>query len=233
MAQVAVISDLHLGSGGRTDSFGHDDAEFLRFLRHLENNFERIVLLGDIWETLTAATPGAQLTELCRAQTYHREIHERFLRPKYRYVFGNHDLVAGRHQGASEEFAIEDRGMRILFSHGHQGDSLCAHARWISEMGVWAGAWLRRLGLAPVYAYFAGMERQRARALDRCVVRRWAVSEAESRAADIVVTGHTHVPAKAEDGHCLFLNSGTCAEGEISFLSLDTARGEYQVHASY
>lgn len=30
--QIAVISDLHLGSGGPVDLFGHDDYEFLRFL---------------------------------------------------------------------------------------------------------------------------------------------------------------------------------------------------------
>ena len=54
---IAVISDLHLGSDDATDSFGHDDAEFLRFLGFLEGNFERIVLLGDIWETLTSRCP--------------------------------------------------------------------------------------------------------------------------------------------------------------------------------
>ena len=44
--QIAVISDLHLGAGGAADGFGHDDGDFLRFLRFLERNFERIVLLG-------------------------------------------------------------------------------------------------------------------------------------------------------------------------------------------
>jgi UDP-2,3-diacylglucosamine pyrophosphatase LpxH len=51
---IAVISDLHLGNEDGVDSFGHLDSEFLRFLAFLENNFERVVLLGDVWETLTA-----------------------------------------------------------------------------------------------------------------------------------------------------------------------------------
>ena len=33
--QLAVISDLHLGRGDRSDRFGHEDSEFLRFLRQL------------------------------------------------------------------------------------------------------------------------------------------------------------------------------------------------------
>lgn len=228
---VAVISDLHLGRGGRTDSFEHDDGDFLRFLRFLESNFEQIVLLGDIWETLTAA-PGAQKHELRAAQAHHREIHHAFQKPQYTYVHGNHDLVAGRLDGALEEYAIESDGTRVLFSHGHQGDDLCSKARLLSEAGVWLGAWIRQLGLAPIYSYFAELERQRS-GLGKCLVRRWALSHASTRRADVVVTGHTHCAAKAEAGAHLFLNSGACSEGNISFLSLDTKQQNYDVHSSY
>ena len=38
--------------------------------------------------------------------------------------------------------------------------------------------------------------------------------------ADVVVTGHTHVPIRAEHPGALFLNSGSCADGRFSFLSL-------------
>ena len=94
--KMAVISDLHLGDGGATDLFGHEDNEFLRFLQHLENNFEKVVLLGDIWETLTAPSPAGQLAELRRTQEAHQEIFQRFQRENYLYVHGNHDLVAGK-----------------------------------------------------------------------------------------------------------------------------------------
>ena len=57
--EIAVISDLHLGTGGAADGFGHDDAEFLRFLSFLERNFERVILLGDIWETLQSRRLGS------------------------------------------------------------------------------------------------------------------------------------------------------------------------------
>lgn len=231
--QIAVISDLHLGSGGPTDEFGHDDNEFVKFLDFLEGNFERIVLLGDIWETLTAATPARQLAELALARGCHRELHERFSRDRYQYVHGNHDLVAGQHLGAPSEHTIFADGVRLLFSHGHQGDGLCSTARPISELAVWLGAWVRRLGLDWVYRQLAKIERLRTVNNGDCRVRRWALDQAQARSVDVVVTGHTHVPVCDEAGSTLFLNSGTCAQGAISFLSLDTKRGDYRVNFGY
>jgi predicted phosphodiesterase len=231
--QIAVISDLHLGSGGATDEFGHDDAEFLKFLDFLEGSFEKVILLGDIWETLTAPTPARQWAELRAAQANHREISERFLRSKYQYVHGNHDLVAAAQLGVPSEHTIVADGVRLLFTHGHQGDGLCSTARPVSELAVWLGAWIRRLGLDWVYRHLAKIERLRTTNQGDCRVRRWALDQAEQRSVDVVVTGHTHVPVRDEVGSSLFLNSGTCALGGTSFLSLDTKRGDYRVNVGY
>jgi predicted phosphodiesterase len=231
--QIAVISDLHLGTGGSTDEFGHDDAEFLKFLDFLEGNFEKVVLLGDIWETLTAPSPARQLEQLRAAQQRHLEISQRFSLGRYQYIHGNHDLVAGRHLGVPAEHTVYADGVRLLFSHGHQGDGLCSTARPLSEMAVWLGAWIRRLGLDWAYRQFVRIEQIRTGNSGECRVRRWALDQAERRQVDVVITGHTHVPVCDESGSTLFLNSGTCAQGEISFLSLDTKRGDYRVNVGY
>ncbi len=234
--EIAVISDLHLGTGGAADGFGHSDSEFLKFLDFLERNFERVVLLGDVWETLTGHWPFDPAAELYAARECHPEIARRFERERYVYVHGNHDLVAGAVDGAPDEFVIQADGMRLLFTHGHQNDSLIQWRRWLSELGVWLGGWIRRLGLAAVYRLFAKLDEGRGGvSLDggRCEFQRWAMGAAAYRDADIVVTGHTHLPTSEEHGARLFLNSGTCSERKISFLSLDTRRGCYGVHASY
>ena len=234
--QIAVISDLHLGRGGPVDGFGHDDGEFLRFLSFLEQNFERVVLLGDIWETLTGALPGQVAAELSLARATHPEIAKRFERPRYAYVHGNHDLIAGAVDGAPDEFVIDADGQRLLFTHGHQNDALIVQKRRLSELGVWLGGWIRRLGLAPLYRLIASFDQKRSGvSLDgsRCEFQRWAVDAAARSDADIVVTGHTHLATRAEHGSRLFLNSGTCAEGKLSFLSLDTRRSIYAVHTSF
>jgi predicted phosphodiesterase len=233
--KLAVISDLHLGAGDLADGFGHDDGEFLRFLTFLERNFERVILLGDIWETLQSRRLGSAREELALARAMHPELARRFERPRYSYVHGNHDLVAGL-LGVPDELALEADGVRLLFTHGHQNDDLMARRRWLSELGVWLGGWIRRVGLGAFYRLCAKLDEARGGlSLDgtRCAFQRWAVAEAARRDFDVVVTGHTHRAARTEHGSRLFLNSGSCSAGKLSFLSIDTRRGDYAVNGGY
>ncbi|HEY4106333.1 MAG TPA: metallophosphoesterase family protein [Polyangiaceae bacterium] len=234
--EIAVISDLHLGTGGAADSFGHDDGEFLEFLTFLEKNFEKVVLLGDVWETLTGALPGDPAAELRHAREAHPEIAARFERSNYLYVHGNHDMIAGAVQAAPDELILHTGGSRILFTHGHQNDELVQRRRWLSELGVWLGGWIRRLGLGALYRLFSELDEKRGGlSLDstRCSFQKWAMGVAAEREVDIIVTGHTHLAANATHGSRLFLNSGSCSEGALSFLSMNTALGQYAVHTSY
>lgn len=233
--KLAVISDLHLGAGDSADGFGHDDAEFLRFLSYLEGNFEKVVLLGDIWETLQSRRLGNAREELSLARAAHPEIAKRFEGPKYHYVHGNHDIVAGA-LGVPDEFTIQADGVRLLFTHGHQNDDLIQRRRWLTDLGVWLGGWIRRVGLDAFYRLCAHIDELRGGLSEDgalCKFQRWAVGEAERREFDVVITGHTHVAAKTEHGSRLFLNSGSCSEGQLSFLSMDTRRGEYAVNVGY
>ncbi len=231
--QLAVISDLHLGPGDATDSFGHDDEEFLRFLTRLERNFDRVVLLGDVWETLTAKVFGDPARALKAAREAHAAIARRFESGRYLYVHGNHDLVAGAVDGVPDELVLEADGIRLLFTHGHLGDALVQRARWASELGVWMGAWIRRCGMAAAWRLFDRLDAWRGGAQEEpsaCAFQTWAVKRAAEQNADLVVTGHTHLATRAEHGPRLFLNSGTCSEGGLSFLALDTRAGSYGVH---
>ena len=119
--RIAVISDLHLGPG-EIDQFGHDDTEFLKFLGFLEDNFERIVLLGDVYEALMPVhlSDANTKTALVECIDYHKEIVKRFDSKQYTYIYGNHDWIAAEHMSAPEELRIEANGQRIIFRHGHQ-----------------------------------------------------------------------------------------------------------------
>lgn len=233
---IAVISDLHLGARDRADSFGHEDSDFLSFLSFLENNFECIILLGDIWETLAGNLPGNPAAQLARARRAHRTLAERLTRSVYTYVHGNHDLAAASVDKAPEHVEIEADGTRILFAHGHQSDALVRHNRRVSELGVWIGGWILRLGLKRAYDFFASLDERRggiSESSEHCRFQRWAVRAAREHAADVVVTGHTHRPLKAVHGDRLFLNSGSCSEGRFSYVSMDTRRGDYAINASF
>lgn len=233
---IAVISDLHLGARASTDLFGHEDSEFLRFLRFLESNFQRIVLLGDIWETLATPLPRGHAAELERARSRHRELADFFRRPRFTYVHGNHDMIAAKVDGAPSEFRMESRGVRFLFAHGHQSDRLVMRARPISELGVCLGGWIRRAGMQAAYKLLSRLDEVRSvhTSTEReSPVERWAVGHATATEADVVITGHTHHARRAEHGSRLYLNSGSCSEGRISFLSLDPGTGRYEVHTGY
>jgi predicted phosphodiesterase len=234
--RIAVISDLHLGRRDAVDHFGHEDSRFLEFLRFLESEFERIVLLGDIYETLTSRAPYQQAAELAAARAAHPELVRRFASPKYQYVHGNHDLITARTEAAPERWVVEADGVRLLFTHGHGHDWLIRRARFISECGVWLGAWLRRMGLSRVFRAFERWDTElRGAVADpaRCTFQQWALIRALEHEADVVVTGHTHLGTRAEHGDRLFLNSGTCSEGNFSFLALDTRRGQYTLHQQW
>ena len=233
--KLAVISDLHLGAGDWADSFGHDDAEFLKFLAFLEGNFERIILLGDIWEALQSRMIWTAPQEFRLAQETHPEIARRFERPQYQYVHGNHDMVAGLF-GVPDEFHLEADGVRLLFTHGHQNDDLVMKRRWITDLSIWLGGWIRRVGLGAFYRLCAKVDDWRnGQSLDgsSCAFQKWAMGEAARREYDVVVTGHTHLAVRSEYGSRLFLNSGSCSEGQLSFLSIDTRRGDYAVNYGY
>jgi predicted phosphodiesterase len=233
---IAVISDLHLGSEDNVDSFGHADAEFLRFLTFLESNFERIVLLGDIWETLTSRCPFNARQGLAEARQRHSDIARRFTRPAYTYIHGNHDLVAGALDGAPEQWSLDVDNKRLLFMHGHPYDRLLRMARQIAELGVWLGGWICRAGWHHLYNQLDRLDQTRsAVSLDaeRCSFQAWAMDVASRQGADIVVTGHTHVPVTTQHGSRLYMNSGSCSRGRFTFLALDTRRDVYGVHHSW
>jgi len=234
--QIAVISDLHLGAGGPLDGFGHDDSEFLEFLTYLEDNFERIVLLGDIWETLTGKLPGDPGSELRAAQTVHRELAARFRGPRYLQVLGNHDMIGAKLDGIPEEIKLEANGVRLLFTHGHQGDPLVAARQSASEFGVWLGGWVRRAGLNSVYQAASSLDNLRSGVSEdstRCAFQKAWMGRAAHREVDVMVTGHTHLATRAEHGERLYLNSGSCSDGQTNYLALDTRLASYTVESGY
>jgi predicted phosphodiesterase len=68
---------------------------------------------------------------------------------------------------------------------------------------------------------------------ERCSFQAWAMGMASRARADIVVTGHTHVPRATEHGAGMYLNSGSCSRGRFTYLALETRRDVYSVHHAW
>jgi len=236
--KIAVISDLHIGNGDEADRFGHDDHEFLRFLKFMEANFEKIILLGDIFETLTGRAYGKRMNELRRCFQAHPEVSKRLVgnRRKYIYLHGNHDMVAAEAFRSVGEHFVSVGGGTILFTHGHVFDTISSNVRWLAEWFVWIGGHILRSGRRKTFDFLRGLDEHflgHPGDLEKCDFRSRAMNAARRMGIDVMVTGHSHAGGliKCEEG--LYLNSGTCIEGSFQYLAMDLAAMNYFYNSTW
>ncbi len=235
--QIAVISDLHLGGKDRLDRFDRaHEAErgLLDFLRELEGGVDRVVLCGDVFETLRGPTPGPCEADLERAVRAYPELVRRITDdPRYRLVFGNHDGLTGTRLGAVEQHRESDHGLELLFFHGHQLDWLARGEAPLGRLGIWAGGLLERLGLPVTHR----VDKARGRAYPKPDApegdpkrrERAAALLAKAQGADVVVNGHTHDLVRRPVGDVMYLNSGSCLSGRKEAVLIDTAGPTFDV----
>ena len=231
---IAVLSDLHLGQKDALDRFYREEGaeeRFMRLLNYLENNVDRIVLLGDIFETLRPRRYSRADAELYAVLNAYPEIAKKvFDDPRYVFVHGNHDRVAGTELNAPEFHIVDEHGLRLAFFHGHQFDRMNREPGRISETGIWLGGWVERCGLPIVDLWDKRKPKPDSkRAGNKLRFARQAVALGKEMGADVVVTGHTHKAQRLELDSHLFLNSGTCVAGRREMLLLDTGSQIFRV----
>ena len=237
--QIAVISDLHLGRKDKLDQFYRNqgaEAQLHTLLKYLENNVDKIILLGDIFETLRGRTPN-HTAELKMALKHYPRITEKILTDeKYILLQGNHDPARGELLSAPEKLKINDNGTSIAFFHGHQLDPIIADfwTKNFEKFGVWMGGWLERAGLDITRK---GNISSKIKAINdqwkAGKFERMAAAMASEMGADIVVTGHSHHPMKIEYSDALFLNSGTRVCGRQDMVLIDTSVHTYDVYKKF
>lgn len=221
---IAVISDLHIGPPG-VDLLDHSDDSFIAFLRNLELSYDKIILLGDIIETLMPKTPGQYEKAFWEAWNYRRAITQRFLTTPYEYIFGNHDWIAEKTVGAVERMHLSYRDRRILFLHGHQTDKL--YSRRIGESIVFAVGWGIRGGLGRLYRQIAYLET--VRHCRNLFFSKEVEEIAENTGSNTIVMGHTHTAMIKDFRDVLYMNSGHCAFGKRNFISMDLDNDKFSI----
>ena len=234
--QIAVLSDLHLGRKNALDQFYRNpDAEHKlnRLLIRLEKSVDKIVLLGDIFETLRGKFPG-QASELKRILKKYPFIARKIMEdPRYFLIQGNHDLATGKILNARETLIIKDGGTSICFFHGHQVDSWYRSKlkTFLCNIGIWAGG---RLEVAGMDVTRGGNIISKLKSQNNEWVagdfEEASIKFANKRGCDVAVTGHSHHPMKVEFKDGLFLNSGTWVAGREDLVMIDTSVGLYEVH---
>jgi len=142
--KYALFSDLHLGDGGKSDIFVHNEETMESALKYYKKNGYSIILLGDIEELW-------QFNFIEIYDRYNKRIYKllrSFQANKVHRIFGNHDNDWKRpptdpilyneniQHGAPEAIILGDD---IFLVHGHQGDKTCDRKIWESRY------WSRKL----------------------------------------------------------------------------------------
>lgn len=232
--RIAALSDFHIGARRHTDGFRHDLARFERFLDRLEAEHDRVVLLGDIYQTDHAPWPTARAAGrmLARAQRRLPTLAERFAAPPYVYVHGNHDAIAGPALGCPERIRLPGR-FPVLLTHGHQFDPIAVRTPKLADLGTWTTGRLRAAGLRPLAGWLehrdVAIKDRRFRG-PRGPYAAGAERLAREHDAPIVVMGHTHCPSITPLAGGVLVNTGTCSGGRTMWASVDTERGTVAVH---
>ena len=235
--RIAALSDFHIAALCWADPFEHDEKSFLRFLDRLEAGHDRIVLLGDIYQTDHGIlrTEGSALRQLRMARRRLPELTARFSKPGYHYVCGNHDEQVCAHVGAVDSLRLEEDGYAILFIHGHQFDPILNNALRTAHLSTWTAGRLRFAGLRLVAQWlefldvhlkdlkFTGADDPYLEAARGLMVQ---------RRANAVIMGHTHVPGRFVMPEGILVNTGTCSRGRTMYASIDTARRSITLHGA-
>ena len=221
--QVAVISDVHLGT------YGCHARELLRYLKSIRPQV--LVLNGDIvdiWQFSKNYWPPAHM----RVVRYLAGLVAKGV--KIHYLTGNHDELLRKFAGLKlGNFRLDNKlvldlphGRAWLF-HGDVFDATMRHARWLTKLGGHGYDLLILLNRLVNYG-LAQLGRPRV-ALSKRVKERVksavaAVSNFEATAAAIaadkgyryVACGHIHQPEikplTTEKGEVVYLNSGDWVE---------------------
>ncbi len=196
-----IFSDQHKGNRNGADDFVAAEANYKAALEYYDQNQFCLIALGDceeLWENL--------FWQVKKAYAGIFKLEGRFLqRNAFIKVFGNHDLYWDNDPLASLELEsiygqkvkiyegviltamVENRPLKILCTHGHQGDA-SSDGNWFSKFFI-ARIW------APLQAYLRINPNEPSndaykKTVHNEIMYEWSASQQDL----ILITGHTHQP---------------------------------------
>ncbi len=237
--QVAIISDVHLGT------FGCHAKELLQYLNSIDP--EILVLNGDIidiWQFSKRYWPDAHMmvvNHIIGLISKGTQIH---------YITGNHDELMRKFVGFNiSNFCITNKlvltidNKKAWIFHGDVFDVTMKHSKWLAKLGAWgydalilinsAFNWLRQKAGKDKYSFSKKVKDSVKSAVK-------FVNDFETTAADIaidkeyqyVICGHIHQPViknvKTAKGEVIYLNSGDWIENLTGLEYKDGAWAVYK-----
>ena len=218
------LSDVHL-----RDNDSVKTRLVLRFLQEVASRFDRIYILGDLFDVWPGSTPYLEksfrpITDVLKSlATEGRQVH---------YVEGNHDFRLGRFFSESLGIQVHPDGLtetfngrRTFLAHGDLGNPKewgyrllrkLLRSEWL-HFGLKAvpGEWVYRLGnRTSRMSHGYQMANPHRKAIEERVrqIYRRSAEDLFARGYDVVIMGHTHVPddfsSTVEGRQCRYINTG-------------------------
>jgi UDP-2,3-diacylglucosamine pyrophosphatase LpxH len=228
--RIASFGDLHLGHTPVLDKFQGDEALLLRFDDHLSRTHDRIILMGDIYQTDYGIYPGSRQDVLEVILKRYARIVRRWKTSGHESIFGNHDLITQKLMGALKQIRMKKDGWRIWLIHGHQFDPFIGEKGRLPFLVTWMIGGMRRRGLGKLADFLEGPFYDFGQRL-------FARLEMAARKAllqgknNIIVMGHSHQMTCRPFGKGLYVNSGACSREYLRYVSIDTERRVVEVRA--
>ena len=207
MAEIIVISDIHLGS--RICQAKH----LLRFFHTLSAN--ELILNGDVFDSWDFRHLGKHEWKVLS------KLRKLSKRMKVVWINGNHDgpaEIISQLIGieVKEEYIITSGDKRILILHGHQFDEFITNhpvLTWIGDLiyhilqRIDRTFWIARTVKKASKSFLRNAKK----------VRMKSVETAKRKKCDFVCCGHTHNPEISEN----YCNSGSWAELPAHYIEIN------------
>lgn len=159
--KIAILSDMHIQENQRASNFKHSDEELLNLFKYLENKYDIIYMVGDIFEcqqTLWYPTKEQQHISLNKTiERYHKSfdyISRRAM--KFIYLSGNHDSIL--HEGDPEKIPVQlqkiycGRDVTLVtklgtidIRHGEEKHEYDTKLKYFFWFGTWLGGLYERI----------------------------------------------------------------------------------------
>ncbi len=208
--RIATFGDLHLGHTPVLDKFLGEEDRLLRLDDHLSRTHDRIILMGDIYQTDYGSYPGSRSDVLEAILKRYSRIARRWQANHYHSIFGNHDLITQKFLGTLKQIRLKKDNWRIWLTHGHQFDPFIGDEGRLPFFVTWMIGGLRRLGFSRLADFLEGpfydWGQRFFRALELAAIK--ALLHGKN---NVIVMGHSHQTACLPMGQGVYVNSGACA----------------------
>jgi predicted phosphodiesterase len=236
--RIAVLGDVHLAAPGRPLSFRGQADDLAALVDRLADDHDIVIINGDLYDLDRGPLPFTYRRELQLARAASPELTRRLGSSRVRLTAGNHDATLARTGDAVDGIdLVAGASVRVRVEHGHRFDAWIKRWRPFTSAVTWMSGRAVQVGADPIYRTMRRIERHltgEAQPVDprQNPIHQRAFQWLQARGEyDALIVGHSHRAGLWCEGGRLLANPGACADGRLSWVSIDLDAGRAAIYA--